>query len=213
MDFDEVVRRRRMVRRFDPDRPVDPAAVDRMLEHATRAPSAGNSQGWAWLRLDGPADVDRFWAATSETSTSNRWLDGMRTAPVLLVPLADEAAYRARYAEPDKTRAAATAACWPVPWWFVDLGMASLLALQTATDAGLGACFFGVPGARWGAFRAAFGVPARLVPVGAIAVGHRVPGDAGVRGSGDRGRRPVSEVVHRGRWRGEDDVASTEDRT
>ena len=64
MEFRDVVRRRRMVRKYA-DRPVDPAIVDRMLEHATRAPSAGFSQGWAFLRLDTPDDVDRFWRATS----------------------------------------------------------------------------------------------------------------------------------------------------
>ena len=205
MDFDEVVRRRRMVRRFDAERPVEPAVVDRMLEHATRAPSAGNSQGWAWLRLDERADVDRFWSATSpDPGAANRWLDGMRTAPVVLVPLADEAAYRARYAEPDKAPPGkgAPEVGWPVPYWYVDLGMASLLVLQTAVDAGLGACFFGVPGERWDAFRRGFRVPERLVPVGAIAVGHRVSGDTGAPGSSVRRRRPVEDVVHRGRWRG-----------
>lgn len=199
-----MVRRRRMVRRFDPDRGVDPGVVDRMLEHATRAPSAGNSQGWAFLRLDEPPDVERFWSVTSpDPAAANRWLSGMRSAPVLIVPLADEPAYRERYAEADKAdKAGGAAEDWPVPYWYVDLGMAALLVLQTATDAGLGACFFGVPGASWQAFREAFGVPARLVPVGAIAVGHRVPGDAGAPGSAGRGRRPVAEVVHRGRWGG-----------
>ena len=50
MEFREVVRRRRMVRRYA-DEPVDPAVVDRMLEHAQRAPNAGFSQGWAFLVL------------------------------------------------------------------------------------------------------------------------------------------------------------------
>ena len=39
------------------DRPVDPAVVDRALENATHAPSAGFSQGWAFLVLDQPEDV------------------------------------------------------------------------------------------------------------------------------------------------------------
>ena len=49
MEFQEVVRRRRMVRNYA-DRPVDPAVVDRALRNATRAPSAGFSQGWAFVR-------------------------------------------------------------------------------------------------------------------------------------------------------------------
>ncbi|MBC7291393.1 MAG: nitroreductase family protein, partial [Actinotalea sp.] len=89
---------------------------------------------------------------------------------------------------------------WNVPYWFVDAGMASLLALLTAVDEGLGACFFGVPAGRVDALRAAFGVPGDHEPVGAIAVGHPVPEQA-VRGSGARRRRrPLEEVVHRGRW-------------
>lgn len=200
-----MVRRRRMVRRYDPDRPVDPAPLERMLEHAHRAPSAGNSQGRAFLLLDAPADVRRFWTATAQPAgASNRWLDGMRTAPVVVVVLADPAAYLARYAEPDKARAGLAgrpAEDWPVPWWHVDAGMAALQLLQSAVDEGLGACFFGVPGERWGALRAAFGLPERLLPVGAVTVGHRVPDDAGSPGSGGRGRPPLAQVVHRGRWR------------
>ncbi|HSI93129.1 MAG TPA: nitroreductase family protein, partial [Jiangellaceae bacterium] len=51
MEFQEVVRRRRMVRNFA-DRPVEPAIVDRLLANAIRAPSAGFSPGWAFLVLD-----------------------------------------------------------------------------------------------------------------------------------------------------------------
>ena len=40
--------------------------------------------------------------------------------------------------------------------------------LLTALDAGLGACFFGIPIERIDAYRAAFGVPARLAPIGAM---------------------------------------------
>ena len=52
MEFAEVVRRRRMVRNYDPDRPVPPDVVDRLLDHAVRAPSAGFAQGWGFLVLE-----------------------------------------------------------------------------------------------------------------------------------------------------------------
>ena len=199
MEFREVVRRRRMVRRYDA-RPVDPAVVDRMLEHATHAPSAGFSQGWAFLRLDTPDDVARFWRATSPVpDAANAWLDGMRTAPVVIVPMSHQDAYLTRYAQPDKGWTDRDEARWPVPYWHIDTGMAALLILQTAVDEGLGACFFGIPDAA--AFRAEFGVPDAYIPIGAITVGHRLPGDAGVRGSpARRPRRTVEEVVHTGSW-------------
>ncbi|MGW6128666.1 nitroreductase family protein [Cellulomonas sp. NPDC055163] len=107
MDFQDVVRRRRMVRTYT-DAPVERAAVDRMLANAVRAPSAGFSQGWGFLVLDTAVDVARFWDVTAPTGPASRWLRSMRVAPVVVVPHADAAAYRARYAQPDKRRDAAT---------------------------------------------------------------------------------------------------------
>jgi nitroreductase len=204
MEFRDVVRRRRMVRRYA-DRPVDPAVVDRMLENATRAPSAGFSQGWAFLRLDDPADVARFWrAATPEGAGGSGWLEGMTTAPVVIVPLSHRDAYLDRYAEPDKGWTDRDERRWPVPYWHVDTGMAALLILQTAVDEGLGACFFGIPPERVDAFREEFGVPAGYTPVGAITVGHRTT-DTGAAGSAARRpRRTTADVVHHGRWGGRD---------
>ncbi len=202
MEFSDVVRRRRMVRAYDP-RPVDPVLVDRMLEHAVRAPSAGFSQGWAFLRLDTPEDVARFWEVTSpDPHASNRWLDGMRTAPVVIVPLSHKDAYLDRYARADKGWTDRAEARWPVPYWHTDTAMASLLMLLTAVDEGLGACFFGIPAERYDAFRSGFDVPESHTPVGAITVGHRLP-DTGAPGSAARrSRRAMDEVVHRGRFRG-----------
>lgn len=182
-----------MVRRYA-DRPVDPAVVDRMLDNAVRAPNAGFTQGWAFLVLDTAADVARFWDATSpDRDASNRWLDGMRTAPVVIVAMSDKDASLHRYAESDKS-----APDWAVPYWHMDTEMAALLILLTAVDEGLGACFFGVPGARIDTFRSEFGVPAHVKPIGAITVGHRLE-DAGSPGSAARRSRRM-DVVHRGRY-------------
>jgi nitroreductase len=208
MEFQEVVRRRRMVRRYSPA-PVDPAAVDRMLQNAVRAPSAGFSQGWAFLVLDRPADVERYWAATTppeRLGSPDGWLTGMRTAPVVIVALTSKDAYLDRYAEPDKGWTDRDEARWAAPYWWVDAGMAALLILQTAVDEGLGACFFGVPPGRVAALRAEFGIPGDHAPVGAITVGHPAPAPGGAGASRPRGsattrsRRPAGEVVHRGRW-------------
>ncbi|WP_262851066.1 nitroreductase family protein [Mumia quercus] len=200
MELREVVRRRRMVRAYD-SRPVPREVVDRMLEHATRAPSAGFSQGWAFLVLDTPEDVTRFWEATTppeRAASPSRWLRGMRDAPVVIVPFAHKGAYLDRYAEPDKGWTDRDESRWVAPYWYVDTGMASLLILLTAVDEGLGACFFGVPPSRLSSLRTTFGVPDGYDPVGAITVGYRAADD--LEGSRARGRRPLSEVVHRGSW-------------
>ena len=200
MEFAEVVRRRRMVRDYDPDRPVPPEVRERLLAHAVRAPSAGFSQGWAFLVLETAAERDRFWTATTDGGGApDGWLTRMRRAPLLVVPLSHKAAYLDRYAEPDKGWTDRDEARWPVPYWDVDTGMAALLVLLTAVDEGLGACFFGVPPERLDAFRAAFGVPGSHRPVGCLAVGY--PGTDDRRSpSLRRGRRPLDDVVHRGRW-------------
>jgi nitroreductase len=203
MEFQDVVRTRRMVRRYA-DRAVEPAVVDRMLANALHAPSAGFSQGWSFLVLDDPADLDLFWSVCRDPERADDaedgWLRGMRTAPLIVVPLSNKNAYLDRYAEPDKGWADRDESRWPVPYWHIDTGMAALLILQTAVDEGLGACFFGIPGTATGTFRDAFAVPAEWTPIGAITVGHRVP-DTGAAGSpARRARKPVEEVVHRGRW-------------
>ena len=132
------------------------------------------------------------------TTQPDSWLQGMRTAPVVVVPLSCKEAYLDRYAEPDKGWTDRDESRWPVPYWDIDTGMAALLILQTAVDEGLGACFFGVPPDRTEAFREAFGVPAAYSPIGAITVGHRT-GTTGSAGSPSRRpRRPADEVVHRG---------------
>lgn len=189
-----------MVRRYD-ERPVDPAVVERMLQNAVRAPSAGFSQGWAFLVLDAAGDLDRFWASTTDRrGEPDPWLSGMRTAPLVIVPLSSKAAYLDRYAEPDKGWRDREEHRWPVPYWHVDTGMAALLILQTAVDEGLGACFFGIPAQGVDAFRSEFKVPASYTPIGAITVGHRSR-DAGAPGSpARRAPKPLSEVVHRGGW-------------
>lgn len=49
MDFQDVVRRRHMVRQFS-DEPVPQESLDRILRNAVQGPSAGFSQGQALLR-------------------------------------------------------------------------------------------------------------------------------------------------------------------
>lgn len=197
MEFSDVVRRRRMVRRFDPDVPVPHDALRRALRAATRAPSAGFSQGWDFVVLRGVART-RYWEVTRALAPGGRdpWADGVATAPVLVLCLSDPDAYLDRYAEPDKGWVDRDEARWPIPYWDVDVGMAALLMLLSAVDDGLGALFFGVPAAAHDAVRAAFGIPDRRRLVGVVALGRPIPHRPSR--SLARGRRRLSEVVHEG---------------
>jgi nitroreductase len=203
VELADVLARRRMVRRYDPDAPVADDALEAVLAAALRAPSAGFTQGVSLLVLETSEDRERFWTLTARSPEEpGRWLDGMRTAPVLVLVLTDREAYLDRYAEPDKGWADRAEGRWSAPYWFVDAGMAAMAMLLRAVDVGLGACFFGVPADRADAVHAAFGVPADQLGVGVVSLGHPVvDGDRGSRGSpARRGRRPAEELVHRNRW-------------
>ncbi|HZR52040.1 MAG TPA: nitroreductase family protein [Streptosporangiaceae bacterium] len=193
MEFQEVVRLRHMVRDFSED-PVPQTSVDRILANAVRGPSAGFSQGQAFLVLTG-ADLKLFWEVVTTDST----FSSVAVAPLVVVPMSSKRMYLDRYAQPDKGWTDRDEARWPVPFWHIDTGMAALLILQTAVDEGLGAVYFGIVPERVGPFREAFGVPDDHEPIGAIAIGHSA--EAAVRDLKSR-RRPLADVVHYGHWHG-----------
>ena len=111
--------------------------------------------------------------------------------------MSDKTAYLQRYAEPDKGWTDQDEAHWPVPYWDVDTGMASLLILLGAVDHGLAGCFFGVPPGQQAQVKHALGVPDRLTIVGVISLGYQAPDRKSP--SLERGRRGLDEVVSYGR--------------
>jgi nitroreductase len=199
MEFSDVVRRRRMVRRYDPERPVPRQVIERSLANAVRAPSAGFSQGWDFVVLTEDDERNSFWMATThEDAPSDAWLSGIRDAPVLILCLSDKDAYLERYAEPDKGWTDRDEARWPVPYWDVDTGMAALLILLTAVDEGLGGLFFGVPSVHHDAVKAALGIPSGRRIVGVVSIGHARTGPRSP--SLRRRRRGGADVAHWGRF-------------
>ena len=203
MDWTELVAQRRMCRDFRPD-PVDRVVLERILDQARRVPSAGFSQGIDFLVLEG-SDTERFWSHTlpAPQRAGFRW-PGLLAAPVIVLPMADAGAYLERYSEPDKAPSGLGAGegAWPVPYWFIDTGMAAMALLYAVVNEGLGALFFGVF-SNEAELLADLGVPAGKRPIGAIALGH--PTDAASRAGREgsplrRPRRPFHEVVHYGSW-------------
>lgn len=192
MEFAELVRKRRMVRSFD-GRPVAASVLDGILAAGLRAPSAGYTQGVDLVVLEGPEQTGRYWDATLPPARRPAFpWPGLLRAPVLVVVLSSEAAYRARYAEPDKATVD-----FAVPWWHVDAAFVALLLTLAATDAGLGSLFFEAH--EPAALAAALGVPADHAPVGTVALGHPAP-DRPSSSVVTRRRRSPAEVVHRGAW-------------
>jgi nitroreductase len=191
MEFTEVVGHRHMVRSFT-DEPVSQESLDRILRNAVRGPSAGFSQGQAFLVLTGKEELTRFWeAADAEAGPA------LRAAPLVIVPMSSKRVYLDRYARPDKGWTDRDEKRWPVPFWHIDTGMATLLILLTVVDEGLGALYFGIVPEAVEPFREAFGVPDNHEPIGAVAIGHNAepaPRDLKAR------RRPAEDVIHFGHW-------------
>jgi nitroreductase len=199
MEFGAVLRRRRMCRSFTGEA-VPAVLLDRVLAAAARAPSAGFTQGWALVVLEGPEQTRQFWELTSEPAwrADPTW-PGLLRAPVIVLPLAHKQAYLDRYSEPDKAALGKQdESAWPVPYWTVDTAFATVLMLLAAVDAGLGALFLGLPRGE-PQLLAQLAVPAGYQPIGAMVLGWP---DGGDRPSASlaRGRPPIESVVHKGGW-------------
>jgi nitroreductase len=196
VELDDAVRRRRMCRHFQ-TRAVAPELVDRLVDLARRAPSAGHTQGWEFVVLEGSDQTRKFWTADADPA----WLakpdhPGVLHAPVLVIPFFSPKAYLDRYAQPDKAGTGLhLEEGWPAPYWLVDTAFATMLLLLGAVEAGLGALFFRTHGEP-GQLRAALGVPDGWEPIGVVALGW----PAAEERPPPRPRRPLEEVLHRGVW-------------
>jgi nitroreductase len=188
-----------MVRDFS-DEPVARPLLDQLMSNARRIPSAGYSQGSAFVVLTDPDQRRLFWQTTSGPDWRGESESVQLTrAPVVIVPLANKQAYLDRYAMPDKAHTPLSSeAQWPVPYWDVDTGFGVMLILLTAVDLGLGALFFGIFQGEQ-ALMDALGVPEGYQPIGAIAVGHPAPGERS-QPELPTGRRRLEEIVKWERW-------------
>jgi nitroreductase len=201
MELEDVVRRRRMVRRFD-QRPVPPELVDRVVDLARRSPTAGFAQGVDFLVLDSPTALADFWRLTEDPAFPIEPDERAHWPTVVILPIADKRPYIARYSEADKLPFGLDREeAWPVKFWDVDAAMAAMTALLAAVDAALGTWFFGLPSlAAYDAVCAHFGVPEGIRPIGVIGLGYRAPDETAIGSGTTRPRRPLTDQLHRNAW-------------
>jgi nitroreductase len=207
VEFTEVIKRRKMVRAFTGE-PLAPGVTERLLRAANRAPSAGFSQGYSFLVLEGAEQSAPLWEmfyedapnAGDREAEERAEIAALSRAPLVIVPLASKDVYLDRYARPDKGWTDRDESRWPVPYWYIDTGFAALLILLAVVDEGLGAVFFGIPPETMADFRARFGVPDQWTPIGAVAIGHPDPAADPVRPARASDRKTLAELTHRGRW-------------
>jgi FMN reductase [NAD(P)H] len=196
MNFREILRRRRMVRRYEPD-PVPREAIERIVRSVRRGPSAGFSQG---LRLVVVTEADRR-RRLGEIVGEESWVAG---APVLVVVCVREDDYHDRYRRPDKLAVTGGVEIeWPIPFWYFDAGAAAMLILLAAIDEGYAAGLFGVPVEMLPAFRAELELPDDVEITACITIGRAVDDDDASTLSSrlSRRRRAQDEIVRWERWR------------
>jgi nitroreductase len=164
-----------MVRRFAAG-DVDDTTIDTLIAAAIRAPSAGNTQPWAFVVV---RDRERR-AQLGHAAFGQMFV---ATAPVVIAACADVPRSAARYR--DRAERYST----------IDVAFASLCLLLKATELGLGACFVGaIDDAEVARVLA---LPSHVRPLAVIPVGWPAERPKAAK------LRPAGEVLRRERWSAE----------
>jgi nitroreductase len=171
METWDAIRARRNVRDHE-DRPIAPEHLDRILEAGWRAPSAKNEQPWDFVAV-----TDR--GTLAELSKVWRGASHVATSAATVALVAPEA---------DSPEHAASIR--------YDLGQATMSMMVAAADLGIGSCHSAV--ADQDLARRILGHPDDRTCVYLISFGY--PADRPLRPIARPHRRPVDDVVHRGRW-------------
>jgi nitroreductase len=188
-----------MVRAYE-QRPVPPEVVERLLDVARRAPSAGFAQGTDFVVLDRPESVARFWELTDDPEFPYEPEDLAVGPPAIVLAFSDPGRYLARYSEPDKIAYGLDVAeAWPVRFWDTDAAMACMLLLLAAVDEGLGGWLFGIVHGE-AELRAELGVPQDRNLIGIVGLGYADPSEVPKGSGSSRSRRPLDEMLHRNAW-------------
>ena len=197
MEFEKVVLKRRMVRNFQP-KPVPKQVIDKILELALHAPSAGFSQGWAYVVVQDEKLRKQIGDLQGETDfyATRRFHRFVSEAPLLIVACTSEKIYHDRYRESDKLKEDGTEIEWPTPYWHFDIGTSCMLIFLAAVDEGYASAFTGV--FRVQEMKKLLGIPEHFHPVGVISIG--LPAEDVKSPSLKRGRRSLEQVVHYEHW-------------
>ena len=200
MDFQQVVKKRKMIRSFTND-PIPQEKIDTILRNFFRGPSAGFSQGIELLVLKEKEDLERYFKCLGtkeerQEGVLKKW-DKLENAQLILIPIAHKKTYLDRYAKPDKGWTDRSESHWPVPFWLTDTAMASMIALLTVVDLELGGLFVGLSEEL--AVRKEFNIPDEYKPIGAMLIGNPAPSDP-QSPSLKRGRRNKDHLIHFGNF-------------
>jgi nitroreductase len=128
--FLQLVRERRSVRAFDPDRPVPGAVLEHMLETARLAPSSNNTQPWHFVVVRDPEALRKLATAAPAGTSINRW---MKTAPAVIVCCG----------QPNLLAHTAMGQLVDKNWFIMDIAIAVEHMVLAAREQGVGTCWVG----------------------------------------------------------------------
>jgi nitroreductase len=168
MELSEAIKGRRSIRAFK-QQDVPEETVEKLIDAARHAPSAGNMQPWEFVIAKKPDTKKKLAQAANQTFVEE--------APVVIVVCANENRSSMGYGYRGKTL-----------YCIQDTAAATQNILLTAYSLGLGACWIG-------AFnedeaKRALNAPEGIRPVAIIPVGY--PDET----PSHRGMRPLSQIIH-----------------
>jgi len=126
VDFDEVVKRRKMIREYDSDRQQIPdKIITKLIKNAHKAPSAGHTQVQEFIIVKDSSTKKKL----RKAAVNQEYVE---QAPVLIIVCSNTSRSVGRYGNRGREF-----------YSIIDGAFASMLILLSAVNEGIGACFVG----------------------------------------------------------------------
>jgi nitroreductase len=176
MEFEQVIRKRRMIREFDPNTQVPKEIITKLLRNAHRAPSAGHTQVQEFIIVRDHAIKKKL----RQVAVDQEYVE---EAPTLVIVCSNTSRSEKRYGRRGREF-----------YSIIDGAFASMLILLTAVNERIGAGFVG-------AFdddkvSEILRLPRYVKPVGIITLGYPKEMWPGERPE----RLPIEELIHYETW-------------
>ncbi len=176
MEFEQVLRKRRMVREFDVNKQVPEKIIRKLLRNAHRAPSAGHTQVQEFVIVKNPKIKKKL----REVAVDQEYVE---EAPTLIVVCSNTSRSEKRYGRRGREF-----------YSIIDGAFASMLILLTAVNERIGAGFVG-------AFEddkvsEILKLPQYVKPIGIITLGYPKESEPDERFE----RIPIDDLIHYERW-------------
>ena len=123
--FDDIIKKRKMIRLYIQDKPIPQQIVDKLITNAHRAPSAGHTQVQEFIIVQDPLIKKKLGEAALNQ-------EQIYDAPLSIVVCANTSRSVNRYGKRGREF-----------YSIIDGAFASMLILLTAVNEGIGACFVG----------------------------------------------------------------------